>query len=97
MLKITVSWLESFRFSVTLSAPKTLVIIMNYAIEFHDANYPFLNVAARKKSLKHSLLSVVSGLAIIKLGKQSISGSQDAKLAFRESFVWCLRCAKQEK
>lgn len=70
MLKITLSWLESFRFSVTLSAPKTLVIIMNYAIEFHDANYPFLNVAARKKSLKHSLLSVVSGLAIIKLGKQ---------------------------
>lgn len=52
MLKITVSWLESFRFSVTLSAPKTLVIIMNYAIEFHDANYPFLNVAARKKIAK---------------------------------------------
>lgn len=43
---------------------------MNYAIEFHDANYPFLNVAARKKALKHSLLSVVEGLAIIKLGKQ---------------------------
>ncbi|MDK9754927.1 AraC family transcriptional regulator [Vibrio sp. D173a] len=42
---------------------------MNYAIEFHDANYPFLNVAARKKALKHSLLSVVEGLAIIKLGK----------------------------
>ncbi|YCO01663.1 AraC family transcriptional regulator [Vibrio sp. VNB-15] len=43
---------------------------MNYAIEFHDANYPFLNVAARKKALKHTLLSVVEGLAIIKLGKQ---------------------------
>ncbi|WP_063344563.1 AraC family ligand binding domain-containing protein [Vibrio jasicida] len=43
---------------------------MNYAIEFHDANYPFLNVAARKKALKHTLLLVVEGLAIIKLGKQ---------------------------
>ena len=42
---------------------------MNYAIEFHDANYPFLNVAARKKAVKHSLLSVVEGLALIKLGK----------------------------
>ncbi len=61
--------LESYKFSGTLSAPKTLVSIMNYAIEFHDANYPFLNVTARKKSLKHSLLSVVEGLVIIKLGK----------------------------
>ncbi len=43
---------------------------MNYAIEFHDANYPFLNVTARKKALKHSLLSVVKGLVIVKLGKQ---------------------------
>lgn len=43
---------------------------MNYAIEFHDANYPFLNVTARKKALKHSLLSVIEGLVIIKLGKQ---------------------------
>jgi hypothetical protein len=43
---------------------------MNYAIEFHDANYPFLNVTARKKALKHSLLTVVEGLAIIKLGKR---------------------------
>jgi len=43
---------------------------MNYAIEFHDAKYPFLEVAARKKALKHSLLSVVEGLAVIKLGKQ---------------------------
>ncbi len=43
---------------------------MNYAIEFHDANYPFLNVTARKKALKHSLLTVVEGLVIIKLGKQ---------------------------
>ncbi|NMS58127.1 AraC family transcriptional regulator, partial [Vibrio parahaemolyticus] len=43
---------------------------MNYAIEFHDAKYPFLDVAARKKALKHSLLSVIEGLAVIKLGKQ---------------------------
>ncbi len=42
---------------------------MNYAIEFHDASYPFLNVTARKKALKHSLLSVIEGLVIIKLGK----------------------------
>lgn len=42
---------------------------MNYAIEFHDANYPFLDVTARKKALKHSLISVVEGLVIIKLGK----------------------------
>ncbi|MBR9788336.1 MAG: AraC family transcriptional regulator [Vibrionaceae bacterium] len=42
---------------------------MNYAIEFHDTNYPFLNVTARKKALKHSLLSVIEGLVIIKLGK----------------------------
>ncbi len=42
---------------------------MNYAIEFHDANYPFLDVTARKKTLKHSLLSVAEGLVIIKLGK----------------------------
>ncbi|PFG57868.1 hypothetical protein ATG66_0367 [Vibrio sp. ES.051] len=43
---------------------------MNYAIEFHDATYPFLDVASRKKALKHSLLFVVEGLAVIKLGKQ---------------------------
>ncbi len=42
---------------------------MNYAIEFHDTHYPFLTVTARKKTLKHSLLSVVEGLVIIKLGK----------------------------
>nr|WP_319534466.1 AraC family transcriptional regulator [uncultured Vibrio sp.] len=42
---------------------------MNYAIEFHDTNYPFLNVTARKKALKHCLLSVIEGLVIIKLGK----------------------------
>ncbi|CAM2926404.1 hypothetical protein [Vibrio mytili] len=42
---------------------------MNYAIEFHDAKFSFLNVTARKKALKHSLLSVQEGLAIIKLGK----------------------------
>lgn len=43
---------------------------MNYAIEFHDTHYPFLHVTARKKALKHSLLSVVEGTVIIKLGKQ---------------------------
>jgi len=43
---------------------------MNYAIEFHDAKYPFLDIAARKKALKHTLLSVVEGLAIIKLGRK---------------------------
>ncbi|MGR5528138.1 AraC family transcriptional regulator [Vibrio alfacsensis] len=43
---------------------------MNYAIEFHDAHFPFLHVTARKNALKHSLLSVVEGLAIIKLGRQ---------------------------
>ncbi|MGR5237138.1 AraC family transcriptional regulator [Vibrio alfacsensis] len=42
---------------------------MNYAIEFHDAHFSFLHVTARKNALKHRLLSVVEGLAIIKLGK----------------------------
>ncbi|MDF2155154.1 AraC family transcriptional regulator [Vibrio sp. CAU 1672] len=43
---------------------------MNHAIEFHDDSYPFLHITPRKPSLKHRLLSVVTGLAIIKLGKQ---------------------------
>lgn len=35
--------------TLPLAPKKTLVLIMNYAIEFHDAKYPFLDVAARKK------------------------------------------------
>ena len=42
---------------------------MNYAIEFNSNRFPFLTVSTRKKALKHSLLSVSEGLAIVKLGK----------------------------
>ncbi|MGR4988020.1 AraC family transcriptional regulator [Vibrio rotiferianus] len=42
---------------------------MNYAIEFHNESYSLLTTTARKKTLKHSLLTVVEGLATIRLGK----------------------------
>ncbi|GAB7226584.1 MULTISPECIES: hypothetical protein [Vibrio] len=42
---------------------------MNYAIEFHNESYSLLTTTARKKALKHSLLTVVEGLATIRLGK----------------------------
>ncbi|CAE6919002.1 hypothetical protein ACOMICROBIO_GDFFDHBD_01866 [Vibrio sp. B1REV9] len=70
MAKNSVNRLAFKSFSGNLIGPKTPVIIMNYAIEFHDTHFPFLHVTARKKALKHSLLSVVEGLVIIKLGKQ---------------------------
>ncbi len=69
LLKNSFNRLASYKINVTLSALETLVTIMNYAIEFHDASYPFLHINARKKTLKHSLLSVIEGLVIIKLGK----------------------------
>jgi hypothetical protein len=62
-------WLAFGGFSVTLSAPKTQVFLMNYAIEFHNESYSLLTTTARKKTLKHSLLTVVEGLATIRLGK----------------------------
>ncbi len=43
---------------------------MNYTVEFNQKHYPHLMVTARKKSLKHRLLTIESGLALIKLGKQ---------------------------
>ncbi|MDN3697110.1 MULTISPECIES: hypothetical protein [Vibrio] len=42
---------------------------MNYAIEHQNTSYPYLVITPRKKVLKHSLITVQSGLLLIKLGK----------------------------
>jgi hypothetical protein len=42
---------------------------MNYAIEHHLNQYAFLHTTPRKKSLKHSLLTVHSGIVLVRLGK----------------------------
>ncbi|MGF1800920.1 AraC family transcriptional regulator [Vibrio gigantis] len=43
---------------------------MNFAIEYTSAYFSHLVITPRKKVLKHSLVSVQSGLVLIKLGKQ---------------------------
>ncbi|MDR9828770.1 AraC family transcriptional regulator [Vibrio sp. FNV 38] len=43
---------------------------MNFAIEHTYSNSPFLVITGRKNSLKHRLIHVVSGLMLIRLGKQ---------------------------
>ncbi|MEZ9442212.1 AraC family transcriptional regulator [Vibrio sp. 10N.222.54.F12] len=43
---------------------------MNFAIEYTSAYFSHLVITPRKKVLKHSLVSVQSGLGLIKLGKQ---------------------------
>lgn len=43
---------------------------MNFAIEYASAYFSHLVITPRKKVLKHSLVSVQSGLVLIKLGKQ---------------------------
>lgn len=42
---------------------------MNYLIAHHVHQYPFLHVTARKKSIKHKLISVLSGFVTVRLGK----------------------------
>lgn len=43
---------------------------MNYLIAHHTYQYPFLHTTARKKTIKHKLISVLSGFATVRLGKQ---------------------------
>ena len=43
---------------------------MNFAIEYTSAYYSHLEITPRKKVVKHSLVSVESGLVLIKIGKQ---------------------------
>ncbi len=43
---------------------------MNFAIEHISAHFSHLVITPRKKVLKHSLVSVRSGLVLVKLGKQ---------------------------
>lgn len=42
---------------------------MNYAIQSETRHYPYLEVSARKRALKHCLLRVEHGLLLFKLGK----------------------------
>ncbi|GLT14540.1 AraC family transcriptional regulator [Vibrio algivorus] len=42
---------------------------MNYLIAHHIHQYPFLHTTARKKTIKHKLISVLSGFASVRLGK----------------------------
>ncbi|MFG0607460.1 AraC family transcriptional regulator [Vibrio mimicus] len=42
---------------------------MNYAIQSETRHYPYLEVTARKRTLKHSLIRVEQGLLLCKLGK----------------------------
>ena len=43
---------------------------MNYLIAHQTYHYSFLHTTARKKSIKHKLIAVLSGLALIRLGKE---------------------------
>ncbi|TXY26153.1 AraC family transcriptional regulator [Vibrio mimicus] len=42
---------------------------MNYAIQSETRHYPYLEITARKRSLKHSLIRVEQGLVLCRLGK----------------------------
>lgn len=42
---------------------------MNYAIQSETRHYPYLEVSARKRALKHSLIRVEQGLLLFRLGK----------------------------
>lgn len=42
---------------------------MNYLIAHHIHQYPFLHTTARKKTIKHKLISVLNGFATVRLGK----------------------------
>ena len=42
---------------------------MHYAISHHNNEFPYLVIQPRKRSLKHVLLRVNQGLALLKLGK----------------------------
>lgn len=43
---------------------------MNYAIQSETCSFPYLQVTARKRAIKHSLIQVHQGLVLFKLGKQ---------------------------
>ncbi|MCG3735701.1 AraC family transcriptional regulator [Vibrio cincinnatiensis] len=43
---------------------------MNYAIQSETCTFPYLQVTARKRAIKHSLIQVDQGLVLFKLGKQ---------------------------
>ncbi|NAW69306.1 AraC family transcriptional regulator [Vibrio sp. V27_P1S3P104] len=43
---------------------------MNYAIQSETCTFPYLQVTARKRAIKHSLIQVNQGLVLFKLGKQ---------------------------
>lgn len=42
---------------------------MNYSIQFENTTHSHITVTPRKKALKHSLLTVTQGIALIKVGK----------------------------
>ncbi|CAM4198026.1 AraC family transcriptional regulator [Vibrio agarivorans] len=49
---------------------------MNFAIEHTHATSPYLQVTGRKHSLKHRLIIVESGLALVRLGKHEYAVEQ---------------------
>lgn len=49
---------------------------MNYAIEYHLNQHAFLYTTPRKKSLKHSLLTVHTGIVLVRLGKYEYAVEQ---------------------
>jgi hypothetical protein len=57
---------------------------MHYAISFDSNCYPFLLCTPRKKTIKHQLIHVTSGLVLIKLGKieYAVEPGQDFWLPF---------------
>lgn len=42
---------------------------MNYSIQFELINNPFMSISARKKTLKHQLFYLSSGILLVKIGK----------------------------
>ncbi|WP_295891404.1 hypothetical protein [uncultured Vibrio sp.] len=42
---------------------------MNYAVQHQITHYDFLTTTPRKKIIKHSLVRVIEGLALVRLGK----------------------------
>ncbi len=50
---------------------------MNYALEYHLSQSAFLISTPRKKQLKHSLITIHNGLALIRLGKYEYVLEQD--------------------
>jgi len=42
---------------------------MNYSIQFENIAHPYITISSRRKTLKHSLMTVTKGTILIKVGK----------------------------